>query len=62
MADKIEKTDDEWRAELTAEQYAVCRQKGTEPAFNGKYCDTKDAGTRGAVARRSRTTRPPMRM
>jgi peptide-methionine (R)-S-oxide reductase len=34
--DKIEKTDAEWRAELTPEQYHVMRQKGTEPAFSGK--------------------------
>ena len=33
-----------WREHLTDEQYYVCRQKGTEPAFTGKYTDTTDQG------------------
>jgi len=41
----IEKTDEEWRAELTPEQYAVCRCGGTEAPFTGKYWDTKTPGT-----------------
>jgi peptide-methionine (R)-S-oxide reductase len=48
MADdgkKIVKTDAEWREILTPEQYEVCRLKGTERAFTGKYDGCKDAGT-----------------
>ena len=44
MADRIEKTDAEWRDELTPEQYRILRQKGTEPAFTGAYWDTKTPG------------------
>jgi peptide-methionine (R)-S-oxide reductase len=45
MADKVAKTDAEWRAELTPAQYHVLREKGTEPAFTGEYAHTKDKGT-----------------
>jgi peptide-methionine (R)-S-oxide reductase len=45
MTDKIEKTDEEWRKELTPEQYRVARQKGTERAFTGEYHDSKEPGT-----------------
>jgi peptide-methionine (R)-S-oxide reductase len=41
---KPPKTDAEWRQELTAEQYAVCRQGATEPAFSGAYWDSKEDG------------------
>ena len=44
MSDKISKPDDEWREQLDSDQYRICRQKGTEPAFTGKYYDTKTAG------------------
>ena len=44
MADKWNKTDDEWREMLTPEQYRVAREAGTEPAFSGEYCDTKTDG------------------
>jgi peptide-methionine (R)-S-oxide reductase len=39
MDTKIEKTDAQWRDELTPEQYAICRCSGTERAFTGKYWD-----------------------
>ena len=45
MTDKIQKTDDEWRSELTPEQYRIARQGGTELAFTGEHHDTKTAGT-----------------
>lgn len=45
MSDEVRKTDEEWKAELTPEQYAVARQGGTERAFTGKYWNTKATGT-----------------
>jgi peptide-methionine (R)-S-oxide reductase len=44
MADKITKSDAEWRAQLTPAEYQVARKKGTEPAFTGAYWDSKAAG------------------
>lgn len=44
MKENIRKTDEEWKRELTPEQYAICRKKGTEPAFTGQYHATKEAG------------------
>lgn len=44
MNEKITKTDEEWKKELTPEQYRVLREKGTERAFTGQYWNTKDQG------------------
>jgi peptide-methionine (R)-S-oxide reductase len=44
MTDKIRKSDEEWKKELTPEQYQVCRQKGTERAFTGEYWNSKEKG------------------
>ncbi len=40
MSEKVQRTDEEWRALLTAEQYAVLRQQGTEPPFSGAFWDS----------------------
>ena len=45
MTKKIIKTDAEWRAQLTPEQYFVTREAGTEMAFSGEYYDQKQAGS-----------------
>jgi peptide-methionine (R)-S-oxide reductase len=45
MTEKLEKPDSEWQKRLTPEQYSVTRKAGTEPAFTGKYYNTKDPGT-----------------
>jgi peptide-methionine (R)-S-oxide reductase len=43
--DKIKKADDEWKKELTDEQFQVSRKKGTERAFTGQYWDNHEPGT-----------------
>jgi peptide-methionine (R)-S-oxide reductase len=45
VADKINKDPKEWKEQLTPEQYDICINKGTEPPFSGKYCDSKAKGT-----------------
>lgn len=42
--DKVSKTDAEWRQQLSNEEYQVTRKKGTEPAFTGKYWNSKKHG------------------
>jgi peptide-methionine (R)-S-oxide reductase len=45
MADKLQKSDKEWQAELSPEQYRVTRKHGTEPAFTGEHWDNHAGGT-----------------
>jgi peptide-methionine (R)-S-oxide reductase len=44
MGDKVEKTDRQWRERLTPDEYEVCRRKGTERPFGGRYHDHKGKG------------------
>lgn len=48
--EKVVKTEDEWKEQLTPEQFHVCRGKGTERAFTGKYWDNKQEGYYDCVA------------
>ena len=45
MSTKSEKTEADWQANLTPEQFRILRQQGTERAFSGKYHDCKSSGT-----------------
>jgi peptide-methionine (R)-S-oxide reductase len=45
MSPKVEKSEQEWREQLTPEQYKILREQGTEPPFTGDYVYTKDDGT-----------------
>jgi peptide-methionine (R)-S-oxide reductase len=49
MPEKVVKPDEEWRRELTPEQYQVTRRKGTEPAFTGQYWNHHEDGTYSCV-------------
>ena len=44
MSEKITKTAAEWQKELSPEEYRVCREKGTEPAFTGRYYNEQGEG------------------
>jgi peptide-methionine (R)-S-oxide reductase len=44
MTKRVEKSETEWKAELSPEEYKVIRQKGTEAPFTGEYVNTKDRG------------------
>jgi peptide-methionine (R)-S-oxide reductase len=44
VTEKITKTSEEWKEQLSPEQYNICINKGTEPPFSGKYCESKEKG------------------
>ncbi len=53
MSTELTKTEQEWREELSPEQYAVLRQKATEPPFTGRFVNTKDDGVYRCVGCRA---------
>ena len=44
MKDKLKRSEEEWKCILSPKEYKILRQKGTEPAFTGKYVDNKKKG------------------
>ncbi|MFM8741448.1 MAG: peptide-methionine (R)-S-oxide reductase MsrB [Cytophagales bacterium] len=46
---RVEKTNDEWKKQLTPEQYQITRLKGTERAFTGQYCEAHEPGLYACV-------------
>ncbi|HMJ49472.1 MAG TPA: peptide-methionine (R)-S-oxide reductase MsrB [Burkholderiales bacterium] len=44
MTTKVSKSEQEWKQELTPQQFEICRKKGTEPAFTGEYWNCKEKG------------------
>jgi peptide-methionine (R)-S-oxide reductase len=50
MSEKVKLSDLEWRERLSPEQYAICREKGTERPFTGEYNACKDSGVYQCVA------------
>ena len=48
--DKITKTEDEWKKDLTPEQYKILRESGTEAPFTGQYLENKEAGVYNCAA------------
>ena len=50
MSPRVEKSEQEWREQLTPQQYEILRRQGTEPPFTGEYVYTKESGTYDCAA------------